>query len=126
MKTIDRTKPQVTSLELSRKITEALEGIGVRVETYWAHCVWKYGESIDISETLRVGSDLECSEKIPAYTSDDLMALLPDGYFTWKNEGKYLVTKIFEKDFPECDSDIAPEALGKLLVYLIEEGVINE
>lgn len=140
MKTIDRTKPQVTSLELSRKISEALEGIGVRVETYWWWCKHKKERYKIINLDYIVRYEPSYVSEIPAYQTDDLMALLPQiinenyRFITTKSNGGYSVYYLMEDcNFNLCvpydnsiDDKSLPEALGKLLVYLIEEEIIKE
>lgn len=129
MKSIDRTKVETTSLELSRKITEALEGISIEVRTYWA---WQTLTDFSIKQGLTFESSLKISEsfgcasasiweKIPSYTTDDLMELL-----RLELNDAEIVRQVYDSFGYDEDILITPEALGKLLVYLIEEEIIKE
>lgn len=132
MKTIDRTNPVTTSLELSRKITEALEGLGVRVETqlYWTKRFKPF--SVENHSRFVLRERMIEVNGSPAYLTDDLMALLPDltvlsKHDNYKKGYRYSAVRDVALNGNEIRrDDNPPEALGKLLVHLIEEGILVE
>jgi hypothetical protein len=133
MKTINHTHPQVSSLTLSRELTEALEGIGVEVDTYfqwWGQGYYKTFYSVE-SIRSKIDEQEQVSLQCPAYSSSTLMRLLKTDDIGNEFYLIYLPKRdcfaVYWGPILHSERALTPEdALAKMLIHLIKEGLIKE
>ncbi len=65
---------------------------------------------------------------IPAYTADEVIDMLPDGYAVWKHNGKYYCDEIdigeYDYDAHITESFNIADAPSKMWIHLRELGLI--
>jgi hypothetical protein len=126
-------KDQVCSLELAKRLKE----LGVKQESlfYYGRCLNKeYRLTCEFDYEYRLtcqcGFIFPHSETISAFTVAELGEMLPDKFTTYRDLSKFkgawtdkasdLIGKLY------VISDTEADARAKILIYLIENGLIKE
>lgn len=119
---------QVTNLELSKRLKE----LGVKQESsfYWHRSI-----PVDLNDwaLVRVNAGGVAMEYISAFTVAELGEMLPERYFTQKwdckwsgyqeiSEGKKALLPVCFESFT---SDTEADARARMLIYLIEQGLVK-
>lgn len=131
---------QMCSLEFAKK----LKSLGVAQdvsEFYWwvsasgRNCL--EDRKADCSPLMTYSTDCQSGGRhnsamqfcFAALTTAELGVALPQGYFSCRfdarNKSVFQMTKIWEKDFPACDSNTESNARAKLLCYVLENKIIS-
>lgn len=116
---------QVVSLPLAIKLKE----LGVRQESVWLWCQWEGKKWIALSERLE-----NIPEKFPgnvaAFTVAELGEMLPDGSSTMRVDGSW-GCELVGRNLQACnvyrpnEKWSEADARAKMLVYLIEHGIVR-
>ena len=113
-------------LKTAQRLHEAAEKVGHELPRSEKIYLSVYGRGIELSERYAtLDNDISHSEEftiLPAYTTDELLALLPDRAELWKFEGTYFSEYNLSGVF---DGDTPSEALTNLYEYLILNGYMK-
>jgi len=114
---------QFSSVELSKKLKE----LGVTENTCFNWVYNKDQEKWSIFANSPISKHLTWDDKVPAYSASELLELLPSNRIYNK---KYLNSKLWGcKDsyrYAPIFKDISlPNSCAKMLIYLIENNLIN-
>ena len=123
-----KLEQQVSSLELSKRLKE----LGVKQESYFS---WHRGNSVKmfLVESTIVGDE----ENYPAFTVAELGEMLPKraeietfkSYVYGSGFSKWRAVLTFkdgeEMRMPMDMSDTEADARAKMLIYLLEQGILN-
>jgi hypothetical protein len=125
---------------INLQIAKRLKELGVKQESYFFWVKLK-DNGYDISERWNV-PDYNLEQDYSAYTVAELGIMLPDRvekngesycFIEWKLGGKYLMNYYGEfmlktthlKEDTHCYASIEANARGKMLIYLLENGMIK-
>jgi len=114
-----KLEDQVVSLELAKKLKE----LGVKQESYlhWVdiHDSWFLGSKADYSRT-------EQERMVSAYTVAELGEMLPQYFSTTKVEPFLWEGSVLEVgNIEEFSGDTEADSRAKMLIYLLENKLIN-
>ena len=108
-----KLEDQVVSLELAKKLKE----LGVKQESYFC---W------DIRDEKILDSSICMNDEIPAFTVAELGEMLWEAIKNDYSQSQYLgkaYLQAFSKEFDDYKSEA--DARAKLLIHLIEQGIIK-
>lgn len=125
-----KLQDQVTSLEISKKLKE----LGVKQQSYFVWCQyspsappWTPKQALSINGDLDDWAYEQSTDKWSAFTASELGEMLPEGFSSIKEFGQWKCfhnrfnSKITEFRIGNTEAD----ARGKMLVYLIENKLID-
>ena len=122
-----KLEQQVTSLELSCKLKDL--GVPQEAVFYWT----AYSEPMD--EPCRGSFGLELKQgkgEVAAFTCSELGEMLPEGYHSWQMTGlnpkhpdRWACSEPMATDLETAFSNTEADARAKMLVYLIEKGIVK-
>lgn len=120
---------QVCNLELSKRIEE----LGVKQESYFYWCKIIGTDKWEINKFSEDGEDqikswLTDEIALSAFTVSELGEILPIGIECYKREkDDYVVTySISNYNYKQINDKNEADARAKMLIYLIENGLINK
>lgn len=124
---------QVVSLEIAKKLKE----LGVKQESYFYHTEiarFEDGEELEalvvINDHFNIQPELTEADGVKrysAFTVSELGEMLPEYTHSWKVENEWTCSlKTIPSGSPTITAETEADARGKMLIYLIENNLIDK